>query len=259
MVTSEELHLLPRRYAIGKRPLSLVLGWGELTYTRILDGNTPSSQHEAELRQFIDDPAAFARRLETGRDRVTDAAYKWSFEAVDKLLEDQGGILRASRIYAVADRICKLADGDLTPSALHRLVYFAQGLAFARLDQPLFDDLPRAAADGPEYDRLNGEYSYDAIRKIGARKPEEKPAKKADRKQASQEKPIEDPLLNASEIAIIDLAFSTYGEYGGQVLSRMSRESTPWKKARKRAGAETGSACDEFITAKSMRKFFSKS
>ena len=257
MVTLEELRLLPRRYAIGKRPLSLVLGWGELTYTRILDGNTPSPQHEAELRQLIDDPAAYARRLETGRDRITEAAYKRSFDAVDGLLADQGGISRTSRIYAVADRICALAEGDLTPSALQRLVYFTQGLALARLDQPLFDDLPRAAAAGPEYDRLRGEYSFEAIQKFGAQEKTEFVTAKSNRKKG--EKGDEQPsLLNASEIAIIDLAYNTYGEKGGQALSRMSRESAPWKKARKRAGAETGSSCDEVISAKSMRKFFSK-
>lgn len=258
MVTLEELRLLPRRYAIGKRPLSLVLGWGELTYTRILDGNTPSPQHEAELRRFIDDPAAYARRLETGRDRVTEAAYKRSFDAVDGLLANQGGIARTSRIYAVADRICALAEGDLTPGALQRLVYFAQGLALARLDQPLFDDLPRAAATGPEYDRLLGEYSFEEIQRIGTQKQAELAGAKKERKKGDKNENLQPSPLNASEIAIIDLAYSTYGEKGGQALSRASRESAPWKKARKRAGAEAGAACDEFISAKSMRKFFSK-
>lgn len=258
MVTLEQLRLLPRRYAIGKRPLSLVLGWGELTYTRIMDGNSPSPQHEAELRQFVNDPASFARRLNTGRERITEAAYKRSFSAVDGLLEQEGGIMRALRIYAVADRICALAEGDLTPSALHRLVYFAQGLALAKLGQPLFDDLPRAAAAGPEYDRLRCEYPFETIQKIGAQKPAKQAGKKADRKQESQEPPTEEPLLSAAEIEIIDLAYGMYGEKSGQALARMSRESAPWKKARKRASAEAGAACDELITTKSMKKYFSK-
>ena len=256
MPTLEEIRLMPRRYAIGKRPLSLVLGWGELTYTRMLEGNSPTEEHLCELRRLVDDPAVFARRLQTGRSRITEAAYERSLKAVDELLEGEGGVQRATRIFAVADRLCALAGGDLTPGALQRLVYFAHGLALARLDAPLFDDLPRAADSGPEYDRI-GEYGFDEIRRIGMQ-PIPRQGKKAGRKGATQPAETEGSPLNAEEIAIVDLAYSTYGEYSGQKLAQLSRESTPWKKARKRAGAtETGKG-DAPITAKSMRKYFAK-
>lgn len=254
MITLEEIRLMPRRYAIGKRPLSLVLGWGELTYTRIIDGNTPSPEHTNELRRLVDDPAVFARRLETGRTRITDVAYERSFKAVDSLLAEQGGAARASRIYAVADRICALAGGDLTPSALHRLVYFTQGLALARLDSPIIDDLPRAADSGPEYDRIGGEYTFAEIQRIGLQGPPEPLGKNAKRED-NENDAIENRVLSASEIAIVDLAYETYGTMSGQALSRASCESTPWRKARKRAAEAEG---DAIITAKSMRKYFSK-
>ena len=44
-VSPDEIRAVPARYAIGKRPLSILLGWGELTYTRLLDGNTPTARH----------------------------------------------------------------------------------------------------------------------------------------------------------------------------------------------------------------------
>ena len=37
---------------------------------------------------------------------------------------------RALVLLAVADRLCSLAKGDITPSALQRLVYYAQGIGF---------------------------------------------------------------------------------------------------------------------------------
>lgn len=241
VVTPEDIRAIPERYAIGKRPLSLLLGWGELTYTRLLDGNTPTPRHAAELRRYLDDPAAFARLLETGRSRITDVAYARSFRAVDRLLESEGGAMKATRIFAVADRLCLLAEGDLTPSALQRLVYYSQGLAFTMLDTPLFDELPRAAASGPVYDRIFEGYPFEEIQRV-----------------SECSTPVEDDPLSKRETEVIDAAYERFGRNSGQELSRMSRSETPWKKARKRAGASAGEDCNEPITAKSMRKYFSK-
>ena len=241
VVTPADIRAIPERYSIGKRPLSLLLGWGELTYTRLLDGNSPSQQHAAEIRRLLDDPAAFARLLETGRNRVTDMAYMRSFRAVDAILADQGGAIRATRIFAVADRICRLAKGDLTPSALQRLVYYAQGVGFATLDSPLFDELPRAATSGPMYDRIYEGYTYEEIQRA-----------------AGEEIPMDAEILSKRDIEVIDSVYARYGDNSGQALSRMSCSEAPWKKARKRSEASKSEDGAELITAKSMRKFFSK-
>ena len=149
--------------------------------------------------------------------------------------------MKATRIFAVADRLCVLAEGDLTPSALQRLVYYSQGLAFATLDEPLFDELPRAAASGPVYDRIFEGYPFEEIQRV-----------------SESTAPVEDDPLTQREIEVIDAAYQRFGNNSGQALSRMSRNETPWKKARKRAGVADGEDCNEQITAKSMRKYFSK-
>lgn len=239
VITPEEIKLIPLRYRIGKRPLSLVLGWGELTYTRLLDGNTPTAAHAAELRNLLDDPVSYVRVLETGRDRITEAAYNRSFAAVDEILADQGGAVRASRIFVVADRFCKLAEGDLTPSALQRLVYYAQGFCFAKHDSALFDELPFASAFGPEYSRITNTYTYDEIQTTSVRE-------------------VDDSILSDKEKRMIDLVYGEYGLYSGQALSKMSREEGPWKKTRKRADVSDDDDCADEISVKSMKKFFSK-
>ena len=38
----------------------------------------------------------------------------------------------------------------------------------------------------------------------------------------------------------------------------MSRDESPWKKARKHANVSEGEDFEEFITAKSMKKYFAK-
>ena len=134
-----------------------------------------------------------------------------------------------------------LAKGDLTPGALQRLVYYAHGSSFAALGVPLFDELPRAAAAGPEYERITKGYSFEEIQRA-----------------ACEETPMDADILTKQEVSVIDAAYERYGDYSGQALARMSREGAPWKKARKRADASKSESGSEVITAKSMKKFFSK-
>lgn len=258
VITREEIGLLPRRYAIGKRPLSILLGWGELTYTRLLDGNTPSAEHALELRHLFDDPAVYARALETGRHRITELAYTRSLKAVDSLLEDEGGTARATRIFAVADKMCALAEGDLTPGALQRLVYYAQGAYLAKTGLMLFDDLPVAAAAGPEYERLGKVYSFGEIVAASKRVSSVDSADETANSKISESQLDSMLSLSKTERKVIEKAYRNYGGFSGQELSRRSRAEAPWLKARKRAGVAEGQDCAECITAKSLRKFFCK-
>ena len=41
IITIKEIEEILNKYAIGKKPLSLVLGWGEVTIIRYLEGSTP--------------------------------------------------------------------------------------------------------------------------------------------------------------------------------------------------------------------------
>lgn len=47
IVSLETIQAIPECYAIGKRPLSIILGWGEHIFTRYADGD------ERTLKYFI--------------------------------------------------------------------------------------------------------------------------------------------------------------------------------------------------------------
>ena len=171
--TPEQIHELPRRYAIGKRPLSRLLGWGELTYTRLLDGGVPNAEHSDEIRRLLDDPAAYARLLEIGRERkvITGVAYDRSRRAVDALLAEAGHEETddALKIFAVADRICALTEGDVTPRTLQMLMHVAQERAAKSGERPLFEQEAVAVEWGFEYPQITAGYSFDAIQGVAAR------------------------------------------------------------------------------------------
>ena len=100
---------------------------------------------------------------------------------------------------------------------------------------------PRATASGPLYDRIYEGYTYDEIQRA-----------------ASDEIAMDSEILSKKEFEVIDLAYKRYGDNSGQALSRMSRDESPWKKARKHANVSEGEDSEEFITAKSMKKYFAK-
>ena len=253
-VTPEEIRAIPEMYAIGKRPLSILLGWGELTYTRLLEGTSPSAAHSATLRRLHDDPLSYARLLEQQRSRITDTAYRRSRRAVEAILGED--MIGATKIFCIADRICALSGGDITPNALQKLLYYAQGTWFAQHQECLFEQLPRASATGPFYDQIADDYSYDDIQEIARRAQAKTSAKLSDKKASFAGGPSTG--ITWEEAGIVDAVYERLGDYSGSALSRMAMSEAPWRKARKRADVPDGKDCAEPITAKSMIKYFTK-
>ena len=49
IITIKEILEILEKYNIGKKPLSLVLGWGEITIIRYLEGQIPDQFHSELL------------------------------------------------------------------------------------------------------------------------------------------------------------------------------------------------------------------
>jgi hypothetical protein len=78
---------IPNKYSIGKRPLSLLLGWGEQTFSRYYDGDIPTKQYSEITQKIYDDPAYYAEILENNKDNLKNiSSYKKTKRAVDDLL-----------------------------------------------------------------------------------------------------------------------------------------------------------------------------
>lgn len=53
IISLENIMEIPNKYEIGKRPLSLLLGWGENTFSRYYDGDIPSKEHSDILKKLL--------------------------------------------------------------------------------------------------------------------------------------------------------------------------------------------------------------
>ena len=45
IISSEEIKLILDRYRIGKKPLAKLLGWGETTIIRYMEGDVPTNEY----------------------------------------------------------------------------------------------------------------------------------------------------------------------------------------------------------------------
>ena len=218
LVSIDDIEKLMKIYKIGKAPLSLALGFGEVTIPRYLEGQVPSKEYSDVVKAALASPAYMKQKLIENRDKLTDAAYKKamaSAEGIQNLFSVSDKMLRV--IAYVFERL-----EEVTPLMLQKLLYFIQGIYSALHGKPIFVEDCRAWVHGPVYPEV-----YELFRDF-------------------KYNPIDDArfaLLDGTEDAltddekrVIDLVVNTFGMYGGKVLEKITHNEVPWKEARKGYG-----------------------
>jgi len=90
IISLEKILEIPKKYNIGKRQLSVLLGWTELSFTRYCEGYLPEKQYSDILKQVYDSPAFYLNLIESNRGiLVSLSAYQKSKRAAEALLHDK--------------------------------------------------------------------------------------------------------------------------------------------------------------------------
>ena len=55
IISKNEIEEILKKYNIGKKPLSKLIGWGEVTVTRYLNGDIPTKMYSDELKKILND------------------------------------------------------------------------------------------------------------------------------------------------------------------------------------------------------------
>ena len=85
LVSIDDIEKLMKIYKIGKAPLSLALGFGEVTIPRYLEGQIPSKEYSDIVRAALASPKYMKKKLTENREKLTDAAYKKAMAAADSI------------------------------------------------------------------------------------------------------------------------------------------------------------------------------
>lgn len=152
MKTTKELLLdLMHRYEIGKKPLSRLLGWGDTTIMRYLDGVEPNREFAARIEQLAKNPWEYSRVLEKNKEKLTDTAYRKTRKAVYREIF-------CDRSTEAMQYVVALAEGDISPYRVMMVLYYAQVCSMVLRGLPLFEEEADFSPGQPlVYPRLYGQ------------------------------------------------------------------------------------------------------
>ncbi|MGL4820151.1 MAG: type II TA system antitoxin MqsA family protein [Bacilli bacterium] len=238
IITIPEIKIVLDRYKIGKRPLSLVLGWGEGTLTRYLNGDIPTKQYSQTLRKLTADPKFLMELLEENKEKVSESTYLNCKQSIHNLLGESAAncATNQNKIDSAAQYLLYKSE-EITPLALQKLLYFSQGFNRIVNDTFLFEDDCEAGIHGPVYRMV-----YERYRQYGYDPIEEK---RLD---------YNFDLLSESEKELLDCVVNTFGCYSGKVLERITQIESPWRQAREGLGMNEDT--DKIITKESIEGYF---
>ena len=203
---------IPEKYDIGKRPLSILLGWGELTFSRYCDGDVPTRQYSDILMRIYNEPKYYLGILEANKDKLkSERAYEKTRKAVDALINAEKKT--SNKLDDVIQYLLNRCE-DVTPLALQKALYYIQGFYYAFFGSFLFSEDCEAWVHGPVYRDVYvryKEYRYESIEKA----------------------PLPDMSgFSANEKAVCDSVIDNICCYSGKVLERFTHNEIPWLKTR---------------------------
>jgi uncharacterized phage-associated protein len=236
LVSIDDIEKLMKIYKIGKAPLSLALGFGEVTIPRYLEGQVPSKEYSDIMKTALSSPAYMKQKLVENREKLTDAAYRKAFTAAESI----------EKLFSVSDKMLLVIAyifeklEEVTPLMLQKLLYFIQGVYSALYGRPILEEDCRAWVHGPVYPEvyeLFRDFKYNPI---------------DDARFALLE--WADDTLTNDEKRVIDLVVNTFGMYGGKVLERITHNEEPWMEARK--GYGDGIPSNELLPKEQIMKYY---
>ena len=236
LVSIDDIEKLLKIYKIGKAPLSLSLGFGEVTIPRYLEGQVPSKEYSDVVKSALASPAYMKQKLMENREKLTDTAYKKAMTAADSI----------ESLFSVSDKMLRVIAyvfeklEEVTPLMLQKLLYFIQGIHSALYGKSIFAEDCRAWIHGPVYPEvyeLFRDFKYNPI----------------DDARFALLEGMEDTLTD-DEKRVIDLVVNTFGMYGGKVLEKITHNEDPWMEARKGYGDSIPSS--ELLPKERIMKYY---
>lgn len=236
LISVEDIQKIMEIYNIGKAPLSIALGFGEITITRYLSGQMPSKEYSDIIKKALSTPNYMIKLLNENAERMGETAYKKAIKCAEEI----------AGLFCVSDKMLLTISyifeqmKEVTPLALQKILYFIQGIYMVMFEKPLYKEDCMAWIHGPVYEEV-----YDLFKDFKYNPIE-------DNRFAIFKDRFEE--LSEQEKMVIDLVINTFGKYSGKVLEDITHEEQPWKNAR--LGYEPSEPSREIISKDEIRNYF---
>jgi len=200
------------KYCIGAGPLAKLLGFGDITINRYVNGQLPSKNHSEILLKVRHDRKYMEKILESGKDLIAKSAYDKCRKKIDELNQ----LYNNNKIDLITRYFINIV-GDITALTLQKLLYYAQAFYYAIYNEVLFTDDCQAWVHGPVFPEIYHkykEYGYNPINNM------------------IEESEDNFDLLTSRERNFLDAIISSFGCYSGILLREMTHNEKPWIEAR---------------------------
>ena len=159
-----------------------------------------------------DDPAYYNDLLEKNKNNLKSLqAYEKSKRKVQELLGRENDT--DSKLYLIIEYLLYKCE-DITPLALQKALYYAQGFYYAFEKRFLFDDDCEAWVHGPVYRDIYNRYSsyqFDPIESVET---------------------FDESVFTTTEKAILDSVIKNFCCYSGKTLESFTHLEEPWRRTR---------------------------
>lgn len=209
IISTIEIDEILKKYNIGKRPLSLILGLGEVTISRYYNGYIPSNKISSLLKEINLNPEKFYSFLMMNKEKITTNAYIKAKNKVEELLNIKDGSAKFEdmTIKNVAKYIINKIE--VTPMALQKLLYYVQIFAMGLNNTVPFSSKCSAWTYGPVFGKIYYEYKDYKSNTIESNELEETT--------------IDDELKE-----VVDNVIKFFGCYSALVLKAFTHSEYPW-------------------------------
>lgn len=231
IITKEQINDILRKYKIGKKPLSKLLGWGEVTLTRYINGDIPTKPYSDELLKILKDSNYMLEILEKNQEKITPVAYK----RLKNSIEEEKTI---SNIELIAQYIILLCQ-EITPLALQKILYYAQGFYQTFFGEFLFIEDCEAWVHGPVYVKI-----YEKYKRFGSSNIEQ-----------NLDYDVTE-MIDEDKKALLNVVINSFGYYNGKALEKMTHYEQPWIIARK--GIPVDAKSNNVIEKANIKSYFLK-
>lgn len=242
IISVEEIKEITKKYSIAKRPLSKLLGWGEITVSRYIDGKLPTRDYSDKLKLILNNVYEMEKLLENNKSNINDIAYKKCRDAIDKLIDERALSLECdcSKIDKIANYIIYMCE-DITPLALQKLLYYSQAFCRIFTGKFLFEDDCQAWVHGPVYTNIYNKFSEFGGNVIFN-----------EYSQSYENGPIY--LDDQNEQEVVDCVIKYFGMYSGKTLELMTHMERPWRETR--SGLKENEISNRVIEKKMIESYF---
>ncbi len=193
VISVNQIREILEMYNIGKKPLAKLLGWGETTVIRYLEGDIPTSEYTEKLQEIAESPIYYYRILMENQSKITNVAFKKSKRAVlDAMMR--------SKLHVATQYIINQANAEINVRQLQSILFYSQVLSLVFFGEEIFDEDAQLTYNQMPYLSL-----YEALKKQGIRTIEMNPEK-----------------LNRNDRDIIDCVQNACGWYGHKAFYAIS-------------------------------------